>query len=146
MNTDKMYKLQVINTCTQCYEEITVTQAVYDMYRRSRWNIEDSDKSFHKHEIQFSSLTGAQDAGFENFKEFIDSANTPEQLVLQSMEMNSLYQAISALSDSDQALIQGLFFDGMTEREYAEKLGIYHNAVHEQKVRIIKKLQKLLKI
>ena len=61
------------------------------------------------------------------------------------MEKEDLYRAVSALSAADQALIQGLFFEDMTEREYAERIGVFRNAVHEQKVRSTKKLSKFLK-
>ena len=56
----------------------------------------------------------------------------------------ALYQAISALSAEEQALVQGLIFEGMTEREYAEQMGVYRNAIHEKKVRAIKKIKKFI--
>ena len=76
--------------------------------------------------------------------EFVDTINTPENIALEQMKIEALYQAISALSAEEQALVQGLFFEGMTEREYAEKMGVYRNAIHEKKVRAIKKIKKLI--
>ena len=44
----------------------------------------------------------------------------------------------------EQELIRKLFYEGLTEREYAAEKGIYHNAVHKKKLRILEKLKKLL--
>ncbi len=60
------------------------------------------------------------------------------------MKKEALYQAISALSAADQALVQGLFFEGQSELDYAGELGISQPAVHKRKVRILKQLKKLL--
>lgn len=56
-----------------------------------------------------SGMIGGQDGAYENFREFIDAINTPEHIVLEQMKKEALYQAISALSAADQALVQGLF-------------------------------------
>lgn len=48
------------------------------------------------------------------------------------------------LAPEEQALIRALFFEEKTERQYAEELGVYRNAVHVRKTRILKKLKKLL--
>ena len=77
-------------------------------------------------------------------REFIDAINTPEHIVLEQMKKEALYQAISALSAADQALVQGLFFEGQSELDYAGELGISQPAVHKRKVRILKQLKKLL--
>lgn len=53
---------------------------------------------------------------------------------------------MSMLSDLDKQLLQALFFDGLTEREYAELTGVYRNAVHKRKVRILEKLKKFMEI
>lgn len=65
-------------------------------------------------------------------------------LIEEHMKKEALYQAISALSAADQALVQGLFFEGQSELDYAGELGISQPAVHKRKVRILKQLKKLL--
>ena len=144
MDANTKYTLIVFNTCTQKYEEVTVTEEVYRAYCRTGWNIKDNDQSFFDHEIQLSGMIGSQDGAYENFREFVDTVNTPENIIFDQMEKEDLYQAVSALPATDRALVQGLFFEGMTEREYAEQMGVFRNAVHEKKVRLIKKLRKLL--
>ena len=136
MESNGKFTLIVFNTCTREYEEVMVTEEVYRTYCRTRWNIKDNDQSFFGHEIQMSGMIGGQ--------EFIDAINTPEHIVLEQMKKEALYQAISALSAADQALVQGLFFEGQSELDYAGELGISQPAVHKRKVRILKQLKKLL--
>lgn len=56
-----------------------------------------------------------------------------------------LRQALEQLSQNEQELIYRLFFLCQTEREVADELGIFHNAVHKKKIAILAKLHKLLK-
>lgn len=116
MESIKKYTLTVFNTCTQEYEEVAVTEEVYRAYYRTGWNIKDNNQSFFDHEIQMSGLIGSQDGAYENFREFVDTINTPENIALEQTKKEALYQAISALSAEEQALVQGIFFKGMTER------------------------------
>ena len=44
----------------------------------------------------------------------------------------------------ERALIQALFFEEKTERQYADELGVYRNAVHVRKMKVLKKLRSLL--
>ena len=55
-----------------------------------------------------------------------------------------IHKALSFLSDEEEKLIRLLFFEERTEREVAELMGIYHNAVHKRKKRILRKLKNIL--
>lgn len=123
MESDKKYTLTVFNTCTREYEEVAVTEEVYRTYYRTGWNIKDNNQRFFDNEIQMSGMIGSQDGAYENFREFVDTINTPENIALEQMMIEALYQAIAALSAEEQALVQGLILKGMTEREYAEQMG-----------------------
>ena len=146
MESNGKFTLIVFNTCTREYEEVMVTEEVYRTYCRTRWNIKDNDQSFFDHEIQTSGMIGSQDGAYENFREFIDAINTPEHIILEQIKKEALYQAISALPAADQALVQGLFFKGQSELDYAREIGVSQPAVHKRKVRILKSLKKLLEI
>ena len=78
--SEKVYVLNVYNTMTGQYELIQVTKEVFQAYRRTKWNIEDSTERFFKHETQMSSLIGGENDGYERFHEFIDYENTNEVL------------------------------------------------------------------
>lgn len=81
----------------------------------------------------------------DNAQQFSDGQKNVEDVVIQQIMIDKLHTAISQLTEKEQALIQALFFEEMTEREYADQLGVYRNAVHKRKMRILEKLKKLLK-
>lgn len=81
----------------------------------------------------------------DNAQQFSDGRKSVEDVVIQQIMTDKLHTAISQLTEKEQDLIQALFFEEMTEREYADQLGVYHNAVHKRKMRILEKLKKLLK-
>ena len=141
---NKKYTLTVYNTVTHRNEEVEVTREVYQAYRRTGWGIENNDASFFDHEIQMSGLIGGEDGAYENFKEFIDTENIPDNTVLKIMEIEALQKALSVLSDADNKLVQALFYDGLTEQEYAAQVGISQQMINRKKQRILKLLKKLL--
>ena len=141
---NKKYTLTVYNTVTHRNEEVEVTRETYHAYRRTGWGIENNDASFFDHEIQMSGLIGGEEGAYENFKEFIDTENIPDNTVLKKLEIEALRKALSALSDTDKALVQALFYEGLTEQEYASQVGISQQMINRKKQRILKLLKKLL--
>lgn len=144
IHENKKYTLTVYNTVTHRNEEVEVTHDVYHAYRRTGWGIENNDTSFFAHEIQMSGLIGGEEGAYENFKEFIDTENIPDNTVLKIMEIDALLKALSVLSDADNELVQALFYDGLTEQEYAVQVGISQQMISRKKQRILKSLKKLL--
>ena len=144
IHKNKKYTLMVYNTVTHRNEEVEVTHEVYHAYRRTGWGIENNDTSFFAHEIQMSGLIGGEEGAYENFKEFIDTENIPDNTVLKIMEIDALRKALSVLSDADNELVQALFYDGLTEQEYAAQVGISQQMISRKKQRILKSLKKLL--
>lgn len=144
IHENKKYTLTVYNTVTHRNEEVEVTHEVYHAYRRTGWGIENNDTSFFAHEIQMSGLIGGEKGAYENFKEFIDTENIPDNTVLKIMEIDALRKALSVLSDADNELVQALFYDGLTEQEYAVQVGISQQMISRKKQRILKSLKKLL--
>ena len=144
IHENKKYTLMVYNTVTHRNEEVEVTREVYHAYRRTERGIENNDASFFVHEIQMSGLIGGEDGAYENFKEFIDTENIPDNTVLKIMEIEALQKALSVLSDADNKLVQALFYDGLTEQEYAAQVGISQQMINRKKQRILNFLKKLL--
>ena len=73
-----------------------------------------------------------------------DPAEPVDEQVIRKVMEDKLACCLSLLSEDEQELIRKLFYEGLTEREYAAEKGIYHNAVHKKKLRILEKLKKLL--
>ena len=72
----------------------------------------------------------------ESFMQFKDISENVEDTVLNKILAENLHKAYD--------LIISLYFHNLTEREYAKRQGVYPNAIHNRKVRILGKLKKLL--
>ena len=69
----------------------------------------------------------------EQAVQFQEEAQSLEELVIGRMEAEQVHKALKLLSDDERYLMIQLYFEERTERELAEELGIYHNAIHKQK-------------
>jgi RNA polymerase sigma factor (sigma-70 family) len=67
-----------------------------------------------------------------------------EDTVLQKMDSELLSAALGRLPPHERSLIHALFIDGMTERNYASRIGISQKNVNRKKQRILQKLKKSL--
>lgn len=77
--------------------------------------------------------------------QFAGESESVEETVLRRLQYAQLHKAISLLSDDERELVDRLFFQGQTEREVAAEIGIYRNAIHKRKNRILEKLKNFLK-
>ena len=77
--------------------------------------------------------------------DYPSSAPSPESVVLDRLESAALHQSLSSLAAEECALIEAMFFEGLTERAYSEQSGIPQKTVNDRKNRILKKLYQLLK-
>lgn len=87
--------VRVYDTITKKYVEVEVNETVRTYYDRTQWNIEDNDKSFYKHEIQFSALKGNINGEFENFQEFRTENDDVERRVIQNIKFEKLYSCLN---------------------------------------------------
>ncbi len=76
--------------------------------------------------------------------QFVEEGESVEETVFRRLRYEQLHKAISLLSDDERELVDRLFFQGQTEREAAAEMGIYRNAIHKRKNRILKKLKNFL--
>ena len=76
--------------------------------------------------------------------DFESSEPIPEDVVIGQLEMEHLHMCLALLDVDERALIDALFFEGMTEREYAKVLGISKTALHYRKVKILAKIKSLI--
>lgn len=76
--------------------------------------------------------------------QFGEDAESVEETVLRRLQYAQLHKALSLLSADERELIDRLYFQGQTEREAAISMGIYRNAVHKRKNRILGKLKNFL--
>ncbi len=141
----EIYTLNVFNTITKKYEDIEVTKEVYETYMRTKWGIENNNSSFYDHEIQLSGLIGGENENYENFREFVDDENTPENIILDQNLHEILREAIHRLNSNEADLVEHIFFEGMSETRYAERIGVSVAYICKLKKKIMKKFQKILR-
>lgn len=63
----------------------------------------------------------------------------------RNIEVERLKNALLQLNDYDYKLIRALFFEEVSVREYAKRVGKHYTSVYDDKNRILKKLRKFLK-
>ncbi len=66
----------------------------------------------------------------------VDAADPLDEQVIHRIMLDKLQDCLSLLSADELDLIQALFYEDLTEREYAQRKGVYHNAIHKKKKRI----------
>ena len=138
--------VSVYDTITKRYVEIEVIEKIRTYYNRTQWNIDDNNKSFYKHEIQFSALKGNINGELENFQEFRTENDDVERRVIQNIKCEKLYSCLNELSDDERRLIFAIYFENKTENEVAYFLHTTQQNINKKKRRILCKLNKLLKL
>ena len=138
------YEVSVFNTITKQYEMVEVSKEVYEVYKRTEWREEKADATCAIRQIPISSLIGGE-FGLENFHEYVEMC---EDIQNQEEELEDLKarvaSAMEKLDQDEKELIQALFFDELSEKEYAALLNISQPAVHKRKVKILAKLKGIL--
>lgn len=114
--------------------------AYLEFYKTQRRQKYINERSKDNNDISFDSLTTADFNG-ENI--LIGSDNTEDQAIRNIMS-EDIRHVISMLKSSDRELIHAMFYEGLSERQYAECCGVNRNAIHKRKVRILEELKKFL--
>ena len=128
--------VSVYDTITKRYVEIEVSEKIRTYYNRTQWNIDDNNKSFYKHEIQFSALKGNINGEFENFQEFRTENDDVERRVIQNIKFEKLYSCLNELSEDERRLIFAIYFENKTENEVAYFLHTTQQNINKKKRRI----------
>ena len=107
-----------------------------------------SEQTIIDQENQTVTIIPSREDSFERLVEqsvqFREETLSLDEWIIRRLEIEQLHKALNVLSDDERYLIIQHYFEERTEREVAEELGVYHNAVHKQKIRILAKLRKIL--
>lgn len=79
------------------------------------------------------------DEGFE-----VPDTFNMEEMVADKLLFEQLVAALDDLEPGEWALINALFHNNRTERDYAAEIGISHQAVGKRKKKVVEKLRNLL--
>ena len=127
-------------SCLGCLLEV-VREQYTDFYRdKERWRY--LQKLDTKNRLL--SLDGFTDSEGNPLDFITDEAVDIAETVVNAVMVDRLKAALPLLSDSEQELIQAIFFDGLSEREVGARLGITQSVVNKRKARILIKLRKII--
>lgn len=116
-------------------------QQYYEFYKDKRRHKYLKEESLKNGEISYDMLTADE---FKREIILVDSELSVEQLAERNIIRDQLYNSLELLTLEERELIHAMFFEGVTEREYARRKGVYSNAVHKKKKRIVAKLRDLM--
>lgn len=124
---------------------VEVTAEVYGEYHRmdryARYQ-EERDRSHGK--TLYSNLDSNELLGEEMIPD--QSALSTEDAAIAHILSEKLHRCLDMLPEGERDLIQALYFDGLTEREYASRIGVSQNAVNKRRHMILVRLKKFMKI
>lgn len=82
----------------------------------------------------------------EEHHQFALDEPSPENMLLQEEELHLLRAALLLLTAEEKELIDALFYQEMSEREYAQQIGLSQKGVNKRRHKILSKLRKIMKI
>ena len=109
-------------------EPIEVTEEIYRAYKRPAWAEKKRREVRAEHELSLDLMKD----------EIASSQKLLEDIIVGDIV---LADALETLSLDDRQLINAIFFEGLTERDYAAKIGISQKNVNKKKQRILLKLK-----
>ena len=112
-------------------QPIEVSEEVYRAYKRPAWTERKRREVRAEHELSFDLMGDAA----------IASASLLEDAVVNSL---ALREALAELTADERALVDALFFEGLTEREYAARMGIAQKNINKKKQRVLLTLKNFL--
>ena len=74
----------------------------------------------------------------------IDETVDVAETVVRAVLVDRLKAALPLLSNSEQMLIQAIFFEELSEREVGLRLGVTQSVVNKRKAKILAKLRKII--
>ena len=74
----------------------------------------------------------------------IDETVNVAETVVRAVMVDRLKAALPLLSDGEQALINAIFFEELSEREVGLRLGVTQSVVNKRKAKILAKLRKIM--
>lgn len=118
-----------------------VYYAYYRMERQERWQ---EEKQQGHDVVSYDALDDGETVGLES----VTDTTIPglEEIAIAGELRDRVRHAVAALPKADRELIQTIYYDGKTEREYAKQHGISQNSAFKRRRKILSKLRLLLDI
>ena len=141
MSENKQFYINVDGQSVPVTEE--VYRAYHKMGRRERY-LEERDIAHGT--VSYSGMDTDEMTGEETIPDL--NAVPVDEGVCNNALIEQLRKHLDSLNESERELIDALFFsndgDGMSEREYADMIGLSKTAVHARKIKVFEKLRSLM--
>ena len=129
INTNEEYKSKKFLPLHGMLMEVTEEQ-YKEFYRQKRRQKYIDERSAENSDFSYDMLT-TDDFNGEDI--LVDDSESLDEQVIRKIMTDKLRGALRLLSEDEQELIYGLFYENLSEREYAAQKGVYHNAIHNKK-------------
>ena len=137
---DQSYMDKLFIPVQGCLLEV-VREQYADFYRdKERWRYLQKLDTNHK----LLSLEGFTDSEGNVIDFVVDEVVDVAETVVRAVMVDRLKAALPLLSDGEQALIQAIFFEELSEREVGLRLGVTQSVVNKRKTKILAKLRKII--
>ena len=122
---------------------IEVSEDVYYAYfHMERQERTQEEKKQRNEVLSYDALDNGETVGLENIPD-LSSPSMEDQAIAKEM-YERLHHAVEALPRGERALIRAIYFEGKTEREYAEQQGCSQNKVFKHRMKTLSKLKMFL--
>ena len=137
---DQSYMDKLFIPVQGCLLEV-VREQYADFYKeKERWRYLQKLDTNHS----LLSLEGFTDSEGNVLDFVIDETVDVAETVVRAVLVDRLKAALPLLSDSEQMLIQAIFFEELSEREVGLRLGVTQSVVNKRKAKILAKLRKII--
>ena len=118
-----------------------VYYAYFRMERQERWQ---EEKKQEHDVLSYDALDNDETVGSENVAD-LTSPSMEEQAMSRELH-ERLHHAVEALPKAERELIRAIYFDGQTEKDYAETVGMSQTGISYRRRKILSKLKLFLDI
>jgi len=120
-------------------ELVEVSPDVYQLYFRLERQERTLEEKVQRHEVSYDALDNDETVGVEAFA---DDGPTPEEQAITNELHDRLRRAIEALPKAERELIKAIYFDGLTELEYAIMKKTKQQNISYKLLRTLSKMRK----
>ena len=137
MAEQKKYYIHVPGALVEVAEDIYF--AYYQEKRRGRTLREKDERNG---AISYDGLDTPELSGQEMIPD--RDAVSVEDAAIANILRGELRRCLALLDEPDRQLIHALYFEGLSEREYAKRVGVPQRTINDRRHRALRKLKKLL--
>ena len=131
------YYIRVRGALVQVTSE--VYKACYQAKRRAKTLNEKDERNGL---VSYDSMDTEDTLGEEMIPDY--SLPSVEDAALENLLQEKLRNCLNLLPKTDQDLLHALYFEELSERQFADKLGLHYMTVHSRKVKILANLKKMI--